>query len=205
MRGCVATFLTFLFLSSPLAAQCNSSLVYSGAFRASYLDLAIDGNDLWAATGYGVQLFDRSVDPPALVASLSIPGITRVVRAVNGTAYAGSGSSVYVIHKSGKTLSITASYDAGATVNDLVVTSAQYAFIATANGMRAVDLLNLNAPFVPMLTTGANVTSLATDANFSKLYAADGDSSIEIFSITVPGSPQHIGTITSLPASPPSR
>src|SRR6476661_9253892 len=109
MRGCVAAVLTVLFLSTilsivPLAAQCNSSLVYSGPFRASYLDLAVDGNDLWAATSYGVQLFDRSVDPPALIASVGVPGITRVVRAVNGAAYAGSGSSVYVIHKSGKTL-----------------------------------------------------------------------------------------------------
>ena len=200
MRGCVAAVLTVLFLSStPLAAQCNSSLVYSGAFRASYLDLAIDGNDLWAATSYGVQLFDRSVDPPALVASLSVPGITRVVRAVNGVAYAGSGSSVYVIHKSGKTLSITASYDAGATVNDLVVTAAQYGFIATANGLRQVDFFNLNTPFVPMPTTGANVTSLTTDSNLATLYAADGDSSIEIFSIVVPNAPQHTGTLSSLP------
>jgi hypothetical protein len=199
MRGCVAAFLTFLFLSSPLAAQCNSSLVYSGAFRASYLDLAIDGNDLWAATGYGVQLFDRSVDPPALVASVSVPGITRVVRAANGVAYAGSGSSVYVIHKNGKTLSITAQYDAGATVNDLVVTPAQYAFIATTNGLRAVDLLNLATPFVPMQTTGTNVTSLAADAILATLYAADGDSSIEMFNITVAGSPQHTGALSSLP------
>src|SRR5437764_12686743 len=198
MRGCAAVLLV-LFLGSPLSAQCNSSLVYSGPFRASYLDLAIDGIDLWAATGYGVQLFDRSVDPPALVTSISLPGITRVVRAVNGTAYAGSGSSVYVIQKSGKVLSIAGSYDAGATVNDLVVTPALYAFIATANGLRAVDLLNLNMPFVPMLTTGANVTSLAADSTLSKLYVADGDSSIEIFNIVVPGSPQHSGTISSLP------
>ncbi|HEY2093086.1 MAG TPA: hypothetical protein VGJ81_14460 [Thermoanaerobaculia bacterium] len=202
MRGCVAVFLTILFLSSPLAAQCNSSLVYSGAFRASYLDLAIDGsngNDLWAATSYGVQLFDRSVDPPALVASISVPGVTRVIRMVNGVAYAGSGSSVYVIHKNGKALSITASYDAGATVNDLVVTPAQYAFIATANGLRAVDLLNPANPFIPMPTSGANVTSLATDTNVATLYAADSDNTIEIFNITVAGSPQHTGTLSSLP------
>jgi hypothetical protein len=199
MRGCAAAFLTLLLLSSPLAAQCNSSLVYSGPFRASYLDLAIDGNDLWAATGYGVQLFDRSVDPPALVTSISVPGMTRVVRAVNGVAYAGSGSSVYVIHKSGKTLSITVTYDAGAAVNDLVVTGAQFAYIATANGLRAVDLLNLGAPFVAMQTSGANVTSLATDTNLATLYAADGDSSIELFNITLPGTPQHTGTLASLP------
>lgn len=200
MRGCVVAVLTVLLLSaSPLAAQCNSSLVYSGPFRASYLDLAIDGNDLWVATSYGVQLFDRSVDPPVLVTSIGIPGVTRVVRAVNGVAYAGSGSSVYVIHRTGKTLAVTATYDAGATVNDLVVTPAQYGFIATANGLRDVDFFNLSAPFVPLLTTGANITSLATDTTLSTLYAADGDSSIEMFNISVPNSPQHTGSLNSLP------
>ncbi|HEX7191631.1 MAG TPA: hypothetical protein VF381_08680 [Thermoanaerobaculia bacterium] len=196
----MAAVLTVFFLSStPLAAQCNFSLVYSGAFRASYLDLAIDGNDLWTATAYGVQLFDRSVDPPAFVASISVPGITRVVRAVSGVAYAGSGSSVYTIHRSGKVLSIAGSYDAGATVNDLVITPASFGFIATANGLRQVDFFNLGTPFLPMQTTGANVTSLATDSNLSTLYAADGDSSIEIFNIVVPNAPQHTGSLSSLP------
>jgi len=200
MRGCAVAVLTALFLSSsPLAAQCNSSLVYSGPFRASYLDLAIDSNDLWVATSYGVQLFDRSVDPPVLVTAIGIPGITRVVRAVSGVAYAGSGSSVYVIHRSGKTLTVAATYDAGATVNDLVVTPAQHGFIATSNGLRQVDFLNLTAPFVPLLTTGANITSLATDTTLSTLYAADGDSSIEVFNISVPSSPQHAGSLSSLP------
>jgi hypothetical protein len=199
MRGCVAVLISALFFSTPVAAQCNSSLVYSGAFRASYLDLAIDNNDLWAATSYGVQLFDRTVDPPALVASIGVPGVTRVIRAVNGVAFAGSGTSVYAIHKSGKTLSIATSYDAGATVNDLVVTPAQFVYIATANGLREVDFLNLAAPFIPLATTGANVTSLAVDGNLTTLYAADGDSTIETFDITVAAAPQHTGSLASLP------
>jgi hypothetical protein len=199
MRGRVAVPLfLLLLLPLPLSAQCNFSLAYSGPFRASYLDVAVEGNDLWAATSYGVQLFDRSVDPPALVASVAVPGITRVVRAVNGVAFAGSGSSVYAIHRSGKTLSIAGSYDAGAAVNDLVVTPAQYLYIATANGLREIDFLNPGAP-IPLVTSGSNVTSLAADANLTTLYAADGDSTIEVFNITVATLPQHTGSLDSLP------
>ena len=72
VRGCVAAIA--ILLSLPSLSQCTYSLGYSGAFRASYLDIVIDNNDLWAATSYGVQLFDRSVDPPALVASIAVPG-----------------------------------------------------------------------------------------------------------------------------------
>src|SRR5436189_2599061 len=107
MRGCVATIA--ILLSFPSLSQCTYSLGYSGAFRASYLDLSIDGNDLWAATSYGVQLFDRSVDPPALVASIAIPGITRVVRVAGGVAYAGSGSRIYSISRNGNALAVAGS------------------------------------------------------------------------------------------------
>jgi hypothetical protein len=199
MRGRAAVLILLLLLPVPLFAQCNFTLAYSGEFRASYLDIAVDSNDLWAATAYGVQLFDRSVDPPSLVASLALPSVTRVIRALGGVAFAGSGTSVYAIHRSGRTLSITGSYDAGATVNDLVATPAQYVYVATANGLREVDFLNLGAPATTLATSGTNVTSLAADANLNTLYAADGDSSIEVFSITVASLPQHTGTLASLP------
>src|SRR5436305_13093425 len=133
MRGCVAVlFSSFLALS--VSAQCNYSLGYSGAFRASYLDVAVDGNDLWAATSYGVQLLDRSSDPPALAASVAVPGITRAVRVVGGVAYAASGTRVYAIRKSGKSIAIAGSVDAGATVNDIVATPLAL-YVATANGL----------------------------------------------------------------------
>ena len=72
------------------AATCNIAPVLSDQFRSSIVDLAVDGNDLWAATSYGVAVYDRSVDPPRLVASLPVPGNTRLVRLGNGVAYAGS-------------------------------------------------------------------------------------------------------------------
>src|ERR1044072_7853568 len=98
MRGRAAVSLLCLsVLSLPVVGQCNLAPVYSAQFRTSILDIAIDNNDLWAATSYGISLYDRRIDPPKLVASIPAPGITRVVRAANGTIYAGSGSSVVLI------------------------------------------------------------------------------------------------------------
>jgi len=61
MRGRVAAILLLFLLSIPAFPQCNLSPVYSGQFRASILDVTADNNDLWAATSYGVQLFDHAI------------------------------------------------------------------------------------------------------------------------------------------------
>jgi hypothetical protein len=199
MRGCVAALFSIL-LVVPTIAQCNYSPSYSGAFRASYLDLAIDNNDLWAATSYGVQLFDRSVDPPVLVSAIAIPGITRIVRVANGTAYAGSGTRIYAIHKNGKSLTIASSIDAGANVNDLLATPLNL-YAATANGLQQYDLPQFTRTSNTFQTSSANITSLAADTNLTRLYVADGDSSVEVFNITIPSSPLKSGTLDSLPRS----
>src|SRR3954454_7745163 len=97
MFGRVAVAVSLLLLPVAAFPQCNLTQVASVSFRSSYLDIAIDGNDLWAATSYGISLYDRSVDPPVLVASLPLPGITRAVRVANGIAYAGSGTTLNII------------------------------------------------------------------------------------------------------------
>src|ERR1051325_57232 len=127
-------FLSFLAL--PVSAQCNLSLVHSDPFRSTFLDVAIDGSDLWAATSYALTLYDRSVDPPAYVASIALPGTTRVVRLANGNAYAGSGSSVDVVRKNGRALQLTTSVviGAGGTVNDMVATGGEL-YVATSTGL----------------------------------------------------------------------
>jgi len=174
MRGRVAAILLLSLIALPAFPQCNLAPVYSAQFRSSILDLAIDNNDLWAATSYGVSLYDRSVDPPKLVASIAVPGVTRVVRVANGTVYAGSGSSIVVINNR----QITRTIDAGGAVNDLVVTPV-FLFAATSNGLRQIDLLG---PAQTLATSSPNVTSLALSG--STLYAADGDASVERFSIS---------------------
>src|ERR1043166_846812 len=197
MRGCVIAVL-FLSLLPSAFPQCTLTPISSAPFRASVLDVSIDGNELWAATGYGVQLFDRTVDPPQRLASIAIPGVTRIVRAKNGIVYVGSGSSIHVVRRAGKGLEIVRAVDAGGTVNDILL--ATYLFAGTANGIAHFDLADPTNPVrtnVTFATSGTNIFSLAT-AN-SSLYAADGDSSVDVFSIASPAVPQKTGTLASLP------
>jgi len=193
-----AVSLVLLFLLIPAALpQCDFSLVKSAPFRSSVLDLAIDGNDLWVANAYGVQLFDRSVDPPVLVATVAVPSRTSIIRARGTVAYAGSGGRIFTIQKNGKSLQLVASTPAGGTVNDLVATPLSL-YAATSNGVAQFDLLDPLAPVrtaSTFATSSANATGLALSG--STLYAVDGDSSVEIFDVTLPALPQKIGTATS--------
>src|SRR5579884_1799091 len=102
MRARVLAVLIVLLTAVPIFAQCNFNPVLSDPFRSSILDIAIDGNDLWAATGYGVSLYDRSVDPPAIVATIPIAGTTHAVRVAGGKVYAASGNTIAVIQKDGR-------------------------------------------------------------------------------------------------------
>ena len=201
MLGRVAVAVSLLLFPVVAVPQCNLSQVASIPFRASYLDIAVDGNDLWAATSYGVSLYDRSVDPPALIVAFPLPGITRVVRASNGLAYAGSGSTLYVLRKSGRNLQLVRAIGTGATINDLLLTTLDL-YIGSTNGLTQWDLLDPATPSktpAAFATSNANVRSLALSG--STLFAADGDSSIEAFNISVPSIPNGIGTIASLPGA----
>ncbi|HEV8659775.1 MAG TPA: hypothetical protein VGS96_14280, partial [Thermoanaerobaculia bacterium] len=191
-----SAFLIFLFASTALS-QCDYRFQYSGAYRASIFDVWIDNNDLWAATGYGAALYDRSVDPPRLAAATGIAGLTRVVRGANGIAYAAGTNGITVVRRNGRSLQIVRTIAIGA-VNDLLLRPTSL-YAATPTGIAQFDLLD---PLNPMrtgatfATSSAAVTSLA--ATGSTLYAADGDATIEVFSIAVPSSPQKSGTIATL-------
>jgi hypothetical protein len=195
--------LAVLLLLIPVTAfpQCNLTQVASVPFRASYLDVAIDGNDLWAATSYGVSLYDRSVDPPVLIASLPLPGITHAVRVANGIAYAGSASTLFIVRKNGRALQLVRGIDAGGTINDLLLTPLDL-YVATSNGLSQWDLLDpANPSKTPalFLTSRANVQSLALSNSI--LFAADGDASVESFNISVPSIPTGVGALASLPGA----
>lgn len=203
MRGWVtAAFLSFFVVATALS-QCNYQLQFSGEYRASILDISIDNNDLWAASGYGVQLYDRSVDPPRLVGSIGIPGITRVVRASNGVAYAGGTSGIAVVQHNGKSLQLVRMLPAGA-INDLALQPTAL-FAATPTGIVEFDLVQRLSPVrtnATFPTTSTAVNSIAILG--TNLYAVDGDSSVEVFSISVPQSPQKlssIGTSLAIPST----
>lgn len=202
MRGCVAVLLLSLVVPSASFGQCTYSPVVSGQYRSSILDIAISGNDLWAATSYGVQLFDRSVDPPAPVASLALPGVTKVVRvSANGTAYVASGTTVQIVTSSNRKLQVANAIETGATINDLLLTTV-HLYVANANGIQQYDLLDPLHPArtaATFTTSSPNVRSLTLIG--SNLYAADGDSTVEIFNIAVSSLVQPLAPITSLATS----
>jgi hypothetical protein len=201
MLGRVVLAVSLILIPAAAFPQCNLTQVASVPFRASYLDLAIDGNDLWTATSHGISLYDRSVDPPSLIASLPLPGITRTLRVANGIAYAGSGSTLFVVRKNGRALQLVRGVDAGGTINDLLLTPLDL-YVAASNGLSQWDLLdpaNPSKTAATFVTSRANVQSLALST--STLFAADGDASVESFNIGVPSIPVGVGAIASLPGA----
>lgn len=198
MRGRVAAVLLILvFLSPETRGQCSFAPRYSGQFRATVYDVAVDGSFLWTATGYGVQLIEQN-EP---VDSVAIPGSTRVIATTgNGYAYAGSGSKIVVLRRTGRTIEVVRSIDAPGTVNDLLISS--YLFAATRDGIAHYDLFDPASPnrtSATLDTSRPNVTSLALGRN--QLYAADGDLTVEIFNVSIPSLPQRIGALEALPRS----
>ncbi len=196
MLGRVAVVvLAVLYSFPPAFSQCNFTPVRSAQFRSSALDLSIDGNDLWVATSYGLSLYDRSLDPPRLIATIAVPGATRFVRARNGIAYAGSGTSLVVVAKAGAhSLQVAKTIETGGTINDLVLTTLDL-YVASSTGIaqyEPFDLLNLRKTTATFPTSRPSVISLAAIDN--TLYAADGDATIEAFSIP---SGQFLGNVTA--------
>src|SRR5215212_1915810 len=144
MRGRAASLLLplFSFLLSPWAiqAQCSWTPRLSIPFRTTVLDVSVDGPYVWLATGYGVQLLQN--EGTRVTGSIALPGSTRVVRSDGrGNAYAGSGSRLYVLRGGASGISTVRNVDAGATINDVLITGS-YLFVATSNGLVHFDVID---------------------------------------------------------------
>jgi hypothetical protein len=197
MCGRVAILFLFLISSFPAFPQCSWTPRQTSSFRTSALDLSVDGGFVWLATGYGIQLLDNQ--GTRIAAAVALPGSTRVVRADGqGTAYVGSGSRLYVLRRDGSALRVLRFVDAGAAINDILI-AGQYLFVATTNGVAHFETFDAANPIrtnAILPTSSPNVTSLA--ASGTKLYAAEGDTTVEVFSITIPSIPQHTGELASV-------
>jgi hypothetical protein len=134
MCGRVIAVLLLLLSGFPLFGQCTFARSYGAPFRASFLDLAIDGNDLWTVTGYGVQVYDRSREVPLLVASAPVAGNTRTMVVSGGVAYVGSGSTLHVLRRNGTAIESLRVVDAGGTINDLLIAEGSL-FAGTSSGI----------------------------------------------------------------------
>jgi hypothetical protein len=206
MRGREAVLSILILLSFSLppiaSAQCPWTPRYSGQFRTTALDVSVDGNFVWLATGYGVQLLEKGADgQTAIVDSVAIPGATRVIEADgNGLAYAGSGARLYVLRREGKSIRVIRGVTTSGVVNDVAISS--YLFVATSAGIDHFDRFDPENPVKTsafLSTSSPNVTSLALDG--AKLYAADGDTTLETFSLSIPSIPQNTGSISTVRAT----
>lgn len=200
MRGRVQVLLLlvpFLY-ATPAFPQCSWTPRASAQFRTTALDVVVQDGLVWLATGYGVTIIDAAT--LVVADAVALPGSTRVVHAgPGGVAYAGSGSRLYVLTRNGNQLNVVRFVDAGGTVQD-IVSAGSYLFVATSNGIAHFDAIEATNPIRnpgTLPTTSTNVTSVA--ATPTKLYAADGDSSVDIFSISTPALPQRTGELDSLP------
>ena len=202
MRGCVKVLLLLgiLVSSVPAFPQCSWTPRASAQFRTTALDVAAQDGFLWLATGYGVTLIDAAT--LRVADAVALPRDTRVIHTdPRGVTYAGSGSRLYILGRNGNTVSVIRAVDAGGTVNDIAA-AGSYLFVATSNGLMHFDALEATNPLrnpVPLFTTATNVTSVAVTP--SRLFAADGDASVDIFSISTPSIPQRTGELASLPLS----
>lgn len=189
-----------LLAAYPAAAQCAFTPVFDGAYRSTALDASADGNDLWVATSWGLELYDASVDPPRPVITVPLGGTTSAVLATGGKVYVGSGTKLLVLTKSGESVSMLGSVALSGTVSDLLPVST-YLFAATTAGVAQIDVLLPDKPALvrTLATTNAGAQSLALLG--STLYASDGDGTVEAYNVQVPSAPQKIGTFNSLSRS----
>ncbi len=204
MRGRVTAVLVLLLsLSSAAHSQCNWTPRYSGQFRTTAFDVSLDNDFLWVATGYGAQLLRRNGTAVSIVDSIALPGSTRVVRAnSSGLAYAGSGTRLYVLRRNGDNLEIVRFVEAGGTINDIQIHQGMDLFVATSRGAAHFQLVSADNPTrsnANFATSSQNVSSIAVTG--STLYTADGDSSVEIFNVSIPSLAQKTGQLDSFPAA----
>ncbi|HJQ38352.1 MAG TPA: hypothetical protein VKB93_14540 [Thermoanaerobaculia bacterium] len=196
----ISLLLILLSTTLPTLGDCTWSPRYSGQFRTTAYDVAVDSDGyVWLATGYGVQLLAPLAGGRyTQVGAVAVPGTTRVLELNGSLAYVGSGSRVYLVQRNGERLTLGNSVDTGGTVNDLLI-HGTYLFAATSNGIAHIELFELRRTSVSLFTSRATVTSLAVNGN--TMYAADGDASVETFTLSIPSLPQGTAPLDSLARS----
>ncbi|HUO84024.1 MAG TPA: hypothetical protein VM534_02830 [Thermoanaerobaculia bacterium] len=134
-------------------ADCGFSARVSLPYRETVHDVWVVGEDLWVATSTGVVLYDRSTDPPAPRAGISLPDLTRRVRASADHAWVASGTRLFRIDRQSPSRA-AGSIDLGSTIFDLHLLD-PYLYAATGNGVVQIDLFDPVDPFVnAVLQTG---------------------------------------------------
>jgi hypothetical protein len=190
----IVLVLSFTFATS--AASSGLETVYDGAYRVTALDVAVDGTSVWVATSWGIALHETSTGTPRPVVTRPLAGTTSSVEVGSSRVYVGSGSTVHVFARSGS-VNHVGSGDASGTINDLLLIGS-YLYAATSSGVEQFDLLDPDKPLAIRTLTTSTGFALRLAVAGTSLYAADGDSSVEVYNIQIPSFPQGIGSFGSL-------
>ena len=195
MRAIALLILAALSWSPVVRAACATRQVYDGQFRSTALDVFVRGDFVWVADSRGVRLYDATAAPLRLVRVRPVPGATSQVVADDDRAFVASGTSIVVLSNPG--LEIRGEVDLESTIFDLLL-DAPYLYVATSAGVLQLDLFDPDHPAVAreLPTSTGRAFSIVRFGSF--LYAADGDSSIEVFSLQFPSLPQNVGSVATL-------
>lgn len=183
--------LPILFLLTLPSSAATLHHTFSEAYRRPALDVATSGEQLWIADGYGVTVASRGT-PPIPLDSLTLPGSTTLLAPDGSDMWIASDRTLYRARWDGRQVVILSTVDAGEPVYDLTVVR-NHLFLATPSGLVRID------PAVPgsrniLPTTSGAAVSLASDGN--TLVVADGDDTVDIFSVEIPALTQKIGVAT---------
>ncbi|HVR44908.1 MAG TPA: hypothetical protein VMS56_15860 [Thermoanaerobaculia bacterium] len=199
IRACVVVGLSLSLLPLPLTAQCEVRSAFDGRFRETALDVSARGSEVLVASSHGVARWHGTATSAAPLGSIGVPDTTVAVAAVEGGAWAASGDAVFFIAAETPPR-IVSSLDLGARVSDVLPLGA-WVWAATSVGIVQIDAIDPARPSIlaTLPTTAGGALSLA--AIGETLYAADGDRSVEAYTLQIPAFPQKIGTFDSLPRS----
>jgi hypothetical protein len=195
MRGFIPSLLFLFVVSAAPADPLHRG--FSHDFRHPALDLALIDGNLWIASGYGVTLHSTEI-PPRPLAKMALTGTTTTVTANGDRAWIRSGRDLISASWDGRSIVVEQSIPFDDPVHDMA-SSNGYLYLATSSGVVQID------PDFPdsrrTLSTSSGV-AVSLVADQKTLWAADGDDTIEVYTIEHPSLPQQIGTIETTVAGP---
>lgn len=186
--------LVLLFPASSSADECDLTLAETREFRSTVRDLDLHVDRLWAAETYRVTSYSTTGGELVPAGTRAVAGMTGVVDAVEGGAWVGSSSTLFFFDLD---MNVIHSVFLDAEIND-ILQQGEYLYVATT-GRSVLQLIAAQPGLLPRLMETSTGSASSVAFRNGTLYAADGDSTIEAFSLTIPSLPQKIGSIPSFP------
>ncbi len=171
--------------------------IWDGAHRSTALDVALDDSNLWVATSWGIARYEIVNGIPRRVVTRPLPGNTAAVVVGSARVYVGSGSAVYALARGGEGEVLGTGTSPGS-ISDLTLVGS-YLYAATSAGVVQFDLIDPDKPVASRTLSTSTGFAVRLAVVGTTLYAADGDASVEAYTIEVPSFPQGVGSFGSLP------